>query len=417
MATKYIVNKAKNQTISGDLTINGNLNTTGLAINNGILTYRALLTQTGVVTGTSITSFNYGLIIGETYTVTDYQSNDDFRNVADVQTGGISSFNYSWNSVPLIDGSFADITGTTSASGYDATFDIYITAGTSTFIEIASVGSNYANGDTITISGLDVGGDSPVNDIVITVSGLTPNSTGSVFIATGENPSDWQYDSELSSDGGLIVDVLENSLGYDLEWSWNPLGGVGYYVAYNSKTGPLFNSFPRSKTEITTPLKYSFSGGGGDYFPPFITPSVVSFGTKDDVILIDVIGVGGGPSGLANDLLYYTPIDIKIGEHSKKNPLTPIVVYGINVSAFSYGSIAIDIFAGQNNVETLTGDYSLVNNMDELVAALNNDSTISYLGTFSVDPNVEDGIILTTTERIKNQFSPDDTFTFEVFND
>jgi hypothetical protein len=280
MATKYIVNKAKNQTIRGNLTINGNLNTTGLAISSGILTYRALLTQTGVVTGTSITSFNYGLIIGETYTVTDYQSNDDFGNVADVQTGGISSFNYLWNSVPLIDGSFADITGT-SASGYDATFDIYITAGTSTFIEIASVGSNYIYGETITISGNDVGGSSPTNDIVITVSGLTPNSTGSVFIATGENPSDWQYHSELSSDGGLIVDVLENSLGYDLEWDWSPLGGVGYYVAYNNNTGPLFNSFPRSKTEITTPLKYSFGGGGG-YFPPFITPSVVSFGTKDD---------------------------------------------------------------------------------------------------------------------------------------
>jgi hypothetical protein len=407
MATKYITNNATGQIINGDLTISGNLNITGSSVSSSIVNYRALLTQTGVVMGTNIGDFNYGLIIGETYTVTTYQSDDDFRNVADVQIGGISSFNYLWNSVPLIDGSFADITGTTSVSGYDAAFNVYITAGTSTFIEITSTGSNYIYGETITISGNDVGGSSPTNDIVITVSGLTPNSTGSVFIATGETPANWSNDTALTSDGGLIVDVLENSLGYDLEWDWNPFGGNGYYVAYNNNTGPLFNSFPRSKTEITTQIKYPYDFPFG--IPPIGIPGVNSMIEKDSVLFIDMYYDGS----LADNALYYTPVDIKI----KQDPLTPVVVYGINVNAFPYGNISIDIFAGPKNVETLYGDYSLVNNMDELVAALNNDSTISYLGTFSVDPNVEDGIILTTTERIKNQFSPDDTFTFEAFND
>jgi hypothetical protein len=58
----------------------------------------------------------------------------------------------------------------------------------------------------------------------------------------------------------------------------------------------------------------------------------------------------------------------------------------------------------------------LVNNINELVIALNNDTTINYLGTFSVNDGVENGIILTTTERIKNQFSPNNTLTFEAFN-
>ena len=83
MGTKYIVNNVSGQTITGDLTINGNLSVTGTT--SGFPTYRALLTQTGPLVRT------YGrLIIGETYTITYYSSNDDFTNVADVQSGSIN---------------------------------------------------------------------------------------------------------------------------------------------------------------------------------------------------------------------------------------------------------------------------------------------------------------------------------------
>jgi len=315
--TKYIINSGT-QSISGSLEVQGTLksNSTGV--------YRALLTQTGQIVGNNLQDFNYGLIIGETYSITSYVTGDDFSNIADVVSGTI-------------------------------------------------------------------------------------NATNSVFIATGQIPANYSNSSELTSGGGLIVDVLENTLGYDLIWIQTPLGGDGYYIAVNSNTGPIYNSFQRDKVEIITPFKYPFYNGGPS-FPPFIVPSIISFINKDSFISIDVYDFMGGQS---NDLLYYTPIEIKINQ----DPLTPVIVYGLNVSSFPYGNISIDVIAGENYVQTFYGDYVLVNNINELVIALNNDTTINYLGAFSVNEGVENGIILTTTERIKNQFSPNNTLTFEAFND
>jgi hypothetical protein len=160
--TKYIINSGT-QSIDGSLEINGTLksNSTGV--------YRALLTQTGQIIGNNLEDFNYGLIVGETYTITNYIDGDDFSNIATQSTG--------------------------------------------------------------------------------------INATGSVFIATGQIPTNYNNSSELTSGGELIVDVLENTLGYDLDWQQNPFGGFGYYVAVNSLTGPVYNCFPRDKTEIITKFK------------------------------------------------------------------------------------------------------------------------------------------------------------------
>ena len=51
--------------------------------------FRALLFQTGSIIST--TPPVGGLIPGETYTITDYQSGDDFTSIADVQSGTINT--------------------------------------------------------------------------------------------------------------------------------------------------------------------------------------------------------------------------------------------------------------------------------------------------------------------------------------
>jgi hypothetical protein len=77
--------------------------------------------------------------------------------------------------------------------------------------------------------------------------------------------------------------------------------------------------------------------------------------------------------------------------------------------------VAIDLYAGENLVETISAnDNSTVNNLSELVNLLNSDEVISYLGTFS---NISGNIQLTTTINIKNQFSPNNTFSFVIFSD
>jgi len=411
MATKYIVNDLIGQTISGDLTINGNIIVTGTSNNNGV--YRALLTQTGPITGTSLSDFDYGLIVGETYTITNYVIDDDFSNIADVQSGGTLIFDYVGTAIGY--GGVNGVTGTTSGLGSGATFNVGWCGTTYNSVTVVSSGVDYVVGDTITILGTDVSGSTPENNITITVTDLTPTETGCVFIATGQTPNYWGNNSELVSDGGLIVDVLENNFGYELFWIQTPFGGDGYYIAINSIainniTGPIYNSFQRDKIEVITPLKSPFYYGGGPSFPSFIVPGISSFINKDSFIFIDVYDFMGG---LSNDLLYYTPIEIKINQ----GPLTPVIAYGLNVSLFPYSNISIDVIAGENYVQAFYGDNVLVNNINELVIALNNDTTINYLGTFSVNDGVENGIILTTTERIKNQFSPNNTLTFEVFND
>lgn len=316
--TKYIVNNVTNQTINGDLTINGNLSVTGVT-NGSLATYKALLTQTGIITGTNIANFNYGLIIGETYTITTYQSGDDFSNIANVQSGVI-------------------------------------------------------------------------------------NETGCVFIATGNKASNWNNGSELSSLGGLIVDVLENNLGYDIFWSQF---GLGTYVGFPNNIGPKYNNYPREKTSVLTQLTIT-SPPFGQNIQLYAGPG--SFGTKDDVL---VLGVWDSFSGTSvDDKLFYTPYEVKIKEDLDT---TPFVISGTVVSSYPFSYASVDLICGTDYVQDFVGDNVTVNNISELITELNTNIETSYLGTYS--DSGDGGVILTMPTNLVNRFCSNDTLTFEVFAD
>jgi len=153
-------------------------------------------------------------------------------------------------------------------------------------------------------------------------------------------------------------------------------------------------------------IKYPFNWSG---FPPIGITGVSNYTEKDSAVFIEMYFDGGN----VDNALYYTPVEITVNQ----GPLTPFAAYGLNTSNFPYGNVSIRLYAGENSVETIYGNYNEVNNINQLVTALNGDPVISNLGTFEVNMEIENGIILTTTERIKNQFSPNNTLTFEVFND
>lgn len=328
MATKYIVDNVANQTITGDLTINGNLNVTGTTNNSG--TYRALLTQTGSISGTS-GDFNNRLIIGETYEITDYATYDDFSNVADIQSGRIITFNSLWI-IPESNSYYPGLIGTTNGSGIGATFDVSTDGFGGGSFSIASVGIDYVINDTITILGTDIGGTTPLNDILITITDSTPFAieTGCVFIATGDTPIVWG-NSVLTSVGDLVVDVLENTLGDELVWFYDPLFQEGLYLVSFSEyinNNNVCYTFPRNKTQITTPtfiapFNYDF------YSPPqfnLIVSSQIGYflGPTDDTIFLSVYDFG--ISSFTSDSLYYTPIEIKLNSSitQEETPLTSI---------------------------------------------------------------------------------------------
>ena len=322
MGTKYIVNNVSGQTIDGNITINGNFIVTGSSTTNGLGIYRALLTQTGSITGTTILDFNYGLIIGETYTITNYVAVDDFSNIADVQSGNI-------------------------------------------------------------------------------------NETGCVFIATGENPISYNNGTELVSSGNLVVDVIENSLGYNIIWTQSPFGGYGYYIGVRDDLNSYYNSFQRNNVSVFTNLTNPF-----DWGLPFLSiiSDVESTFSKDDTIVVSVLDWDN--SDTIDNALYYTPIEIIV-----KNDTTPIQISGLIDTTFPYSYPRYNLSC--NGIITAnsfySGDPTTVNNVAELVTLLNNNNNTNVLGPFSEDG--QGGIILTMETDIKQRYCQDGVLTFTLFND
>jgi hypothetical protein len=405
MATKYIVNNLSGQTIDGDITINGNLSVTGVTTGS-LSTYKALLTQLGSQTGTTLGGLNDGLIIGETYTITDYIGDDDFSNIADVISGGVLTYSYSGTSVTGFTSTYAS-GGATSGEGSGVEFEIYINNDVYESISIVNLGYGYASGDTITILGTNVGGISPDNDITITVDSVTtnnPNVTGCAFIATGESPTNWSNGSTLVSSGNLVVTVLENNLGFDIEWV-EEIFGEGIYFGYNSTTGLLYNTFNRNTTFVlngSNPNPYS----GPNLLETFVGP--ISLSEKDDTIVVAIFDTEILES--VGDSLYYFPIEIQ----QQNTDTTPIVISGTVETSFPITLTSIALFCNGNFIQSLYGDGT-VNDMSELITYLNSESDMSYLGTYSDDGS--GGVLLEMPTNLVNQFCSSGTLTFEVFND
>lgn len=405
METKYVVNNVPNQTITGNVTINGNLSVTGVTT-GGLVTYKALLTQLGVQTGNEILDFNGGLIIGETYTVINYVSGDDFSNIANSLSGVVLTYSYSGTAATGITQTYT-IGGVTSGEGSGIVFDITVNKSSYESVSIFTNGSGYASGDTITVLGTDVGGVSPDNDITIIVDSATsnnPNETGSVFIATGELPTNWNNGSELTSSGNLVVKVLENNIGYDIEWSgfFEP----GVYVGFNSTTGPLYNNFNRNSTFVTTGHLAPFEG------PLFssLVATPFNFSEKDDSVLVAIFE----PDTFQTipDSLYYFPVEIQI---LKDNDTTPVIITG-STTTFPFGNVSVGLFCGDQSIQTLyASGGTVVSGISEVVTVLNADTNTSFLGVFSDDGS--GGIILTMPTNLKKQFCANGTLTFNVFSD
>lgn len=319
--TKYIVNNLDIQTITGDLEVTGKFNS------GGIGRYKALITKTGEVTGDNIFSFSGGLIIGETYTITNYEAGDDFSNVADVQSG-------------------------------------------------------------------------------------TVNETFCTFIATGSRPANWSNASTLASTGNVVVNVVENTLGYELFCYQVAPGTYAFFI--NDYQVPISNSFSRDKTHVT------FGPQTGYYGPPANGISVLggpgSFNYLDDTVYIGVWdSVNMEP---VDNYLYSLPIEITVLQDNTDT--TPVQVYGTVTASYPFSNVAVETYGGSNvSGNFYTNSGVTVNNITELIAHLNsgsNPQTI-MLGTYSADPDVEGGVILTMPTYLKNNLAYGSVLTFTVYSD
>jgi hypothetical protein len=92
--------------------------------------------------------------------------------------GNITGFSYTANGTTATDGLYTEVEGSTTGSGFNSLFNIEVSGnqviGVSGFT--SNNGQSYQINDVITILGSDIGGTTPDDDVVITVTGISEDS-------------------------------------------------------------------------------------------------------------------------------------------------------------------------------------------------------------------------------------------------
>ena len=121
---------------------------------------------------------------GLNYKITNVQNLSDLNNdgtpgdAGSVVVTGLQEVAYASGTVAA-DGTYTNVPQESSTgSGTGAVFNVTVTGGTLTITTIENVGSGYAPGDTITISGADIGGADNTNDVVLSITTLFTNTPG-----------------------------------------------------------------------------------------------------------------------------------------------------------------------------------------------------------------------------------------------
>jgi hypothetical protein len=93
--------------------------------------------------------------------------------------GNITGFSYTSTGNSATDTIYTNLTGTTNGHGVGATFDVDVSGGAVIGVSASTptTGYRYQIGDTITILGTDIGGTTPEDNIVITVTDTTSGSS------------------------------------------------------------------------------------------------------------------------------------------------------------------------------------------------------------------------------------------------
>ena len=273
----------------------------------------------------------------------------------------------------------------------------------------AITGTNLSNfneafiiGETYTISVYQAGDDF---SNIASVSSGTINTNGCVFTAIGSYPNNYSNGSTIVSLGTLAVEVIENTLGFDISWSHAPFGGSGYYFGVNNAIGPLYNGFPRNRTIVKSQEKNVFGYTGEEFFQ-FWT-EVDSFLYKDSTVVLKTYDMDSGMQ--VGDLLYYTPIEITM---KRDMDTTPVVLSGTVSGTYPLVSTTVRFLRnGLDLYHAVTVETS--DDLDDLLSTLNSQVYTNYFGTYADDG--AGGLTLTMPAWLKRQFAEDNTLTFEVY--
>jgi hypothetical protein len=196
---------------------------------------------------------NYGNITGFTYVATGNGAADD-----------------TYSSIPIC--------GTTIFDGTNATFDVVVASGVVDSVNQNSAGRGYSTGTTLTILGTQIGGTTPNDDIVITITGVTGNQpayehyTTQIFERRGGDKRISFYDENdvLEIDSIIpgyivvysnVVSFSINNTSFEFECDGSSVGSSYYgseFVGSMSDLVSLFNNWG-----VANQFGFYFDNGDG----------------------------------------------------------------------------------------------------------------------------------------------------------
>ena len=117
-------------------------------------------------------------IVGNYFQWNFINTNIDYTDFT-LNYGNITGFSYTATGTGATDNIYTNLTGITNGYGVSATFDVDVSSGTVIGVSASTptTGYRYQIGDTITILGTDIGGTTPEDNIVITVTDTTSGSS------------------------------------------------------------------------------------------------------------------------------------------------------------------------------------------------------------------------------------------------
>ena len=303
-----------------------------------------------------------------------------------------------------VDGGLTVTDGTYSLATYKALLtQTQAITGTS----LTQFNDAFVIGETYTISVYQAGDD--FSNMGVASSGVM-NESGCVFTAIGSYPANFSNGSTIVSSGTLAVEVLENTLGFDINWAHAPMGGSGYYVGVNNTVGPLYNGFPKNRTIVKTQEKNVF-GFAGEELLQFWTEvySFIPQGYKDSSVMLRTYNMDSATE--EGNLLYYTPVEITM---KRDMDTTPVVISGTVSGAYPLTNTTVRFI--RNGVDIYyAGTTETSDDLADLLSTLNAQTYTNYFGTYADDG--AGGLTLTMPTWLKRQFAEDNTLTFEVYQD
>ena len=198
----------------------------------------------------------------------------------------------------------------TSGSGSNAEFTVVTDGDGGYTVDVTTVGSGYAVGDTITIAGTGIGGTSPANDLVLTITQLSGTSTGPVKIYTGVTQtstsgsgSSAEFSVGVDLIGGYSVAVTSLGSGYAVNDTITIAGtSLGGKTPANDLTFTINSLVSVSHTSVAQSAT-SGSGAGAlfdltrDGSAAYTVTSVAAIGlgyNVNDTITLPGASLGGG---------------------------------------------------------------------------------------------------------------------------